>query len=96
MGYLESYVNLKHMDAMVTLTAAGWSDTAPYTQSVAVEGLLASDRPHYGVCYSESWEAEKEAFALVDKLEACNGMAEFTCYEDRPGCDLTIQMEVNR
>lgn len=96
MGYLESYVNLKHMDAMVTLTAAGWSEAAPYTQSVAVEGLLASDRPHYGVCYSESWEAEKEAFALVDKLEACNGMAVFTCYEDRPGCDLTIQMEVNR
>ena len=96
MGYLESYVNLRHMTAVVTLTSAGWSDTAPYTQTVAVEGILASDCPHYGVIYSQNWEAEKEAFACVDKLETGDGTVTFTCYEDLPECDLTLQMEVNR
>lgn len=90
------YVDKKHMTAEVTLLASDWSESAPYTQTLAVEGILSTDRPHYGVVYSENWEAEKEAFALVDELDTSDGSVTFTCFEDKPEADLTIQMEVNR
>lgn len=92
----KAYVDHKHMGANVTLPAANWSEEAPYTQTVAVEGILATDRPHYGVVYSDNWEAEKEAFALVDTLDTAEGSVTFTCFAEKPEADLTIQMEVNR
>ena len=37
----------------LSLPVSGWSgETAPYTQTVAMPGLLASDRPHLGVALS--------------------------------------------
>jgi hypothetical protein len=92
----KKYVDNMHMAAEVTLLASGWSDAAPYTQTIAVEGILATDQPHYGVVYSHNWEAEKEAFSAVDELDTADGSVTFTCYEEKPGADLTIQMEVNR
>jgi hypothetical protein len=92
----KKYVDDTYMTAEVTLTADGWQGEGPYTQTVAAEGILATDRPHYGVVYTENWEAEKEAFALVDELDTSDGSVTFTCFEEKPGVDLTIQMEVNR
>lgn len=81
---------------MKTLPASGWSDTAPYTQTVAVDGTLATDCPHYGVVYTDAYAAEKEAFALIDDLETADGSVTFTCFEEKPQVDLNIQLEVNR
>ena len=92
----KAYVDNKHMCLEVTLLADQWSDEEPYTQTLAVEGILSTDQPHFGVVYTENWEAEKETFALVDQLETADGIVTFTCFEDRPEADLTIQMEVNR
>ena len=80
----------------VQLTAAGWSAEAPYTQTVTLDGILATDQPHYGVVYTAAWEAEKEAFAVVDDLDTAENSLTFTCYEEKPEADLTIQLEVNR
>ena len=90
------YVDGKHLEATVLLTAKGWSDTAPYTQSVAVDGILSSDRPHYGVVYSENWEEEMRAFAMVSDLDTSAGSVKFTCFRSVPEVDMTIQLEVNR
>ena len=98
-GSLKRYVNEKYLSAQLTLTASGWSDAAPYTQTVSVVGILATDRPHYGVVYAAGLEtalAQKEAFALVDDLDTAAGSVTFTCFEDKPGVDLIIQLEVNR
>ena len=94
--YVDDTVTNTHMTAEVTLLASGWSAEAPYTQTAQVEGILATDQPHYGVVYSDNWEAEKEAFALVDELDTADGSVTFTCFEEKPEADLTIQMEVNR
>lgn len=84
----------------VSLLAASWvGDTTPYTQTVAVDGILATDNPHYGIVYAADQEtrlAQKEAFALVDDLETAEDTVTFTCFEDKPAVDLEIQMEVNR
>ena len=83
----------------VNLTAAGWTGEGPYTQTVAVEGILATDMPHYGCVYDADQEtrlAQKEAFAMVDDLDTADGAVTFTCFEDKPEVNIPIQMEVNR
>lgn len=92
----KNYVDAKHLTAEVTLAATGWTDAAPYTQTVRLERILATDRPHFGAVYTENREAEKDAFALVDQLDTADGTVTFTCFEEKPVADLTIQMEVNR
>lgn len=98
-GYVDTKVAGTHLEAQVTLTAAGWSGNGPYTQKVNVSGVLASDRVHWGVVYSSNAQtalAEKEAFALVDDLDSAAGSVTFTCFEEKPGVNLTIALEVNR
>ena len=95
----KEYVDSKHFYTQVNLTASGWSGSAPYKQTISVDSILSSDTPHYGVVYSNNTEtalAQKEAFALVDDLDTADGSVTFTCFEEKPEVDLTIQMEVNR
>lgn len=111
----KDYADSLHQPFTVSLPVTGWSETAPYTQTVTVEGILETDRPHWGLVYSsdvpttqeegegEEGEtlhdhniAEKEAYAMVDRLTTADGTVTFTCLEDKPEVDLTIQMEVNR
>lgn len=98
-GYVDTKVAGIHLAAEVTLTAAGWSEAAPYTQTVNVDGILASDRAHWGVVYSGDADAklaQKEAFTMVDDLDSADGQVTFTCFEEKPEVDLTVQLEVNR
>ena len=95
----KDYVDSKHFTESVLLPASGWSGSAPYTQVIPVGRILASDTPHYGVIYSSDTEtalAEKEAFAVVDDLDTASGSVTFTCFEEKPDIDLTVQLEVNR
>ena len=99
-GASKAYVDGKHILATVSLPAASWAgEAAPYTQTVAVEGILATDTPHYGIVYSGTAEekaAQKEGFALVDDLDPGLDSVMFTCLEEKPEADLTVQLEVNR
>ena len=95
----KGYVDGRHILFNLTLTAAGWTGEGPYTQTVAVEGILATDMPHYSLVYDANQDtrlSQKEAFACVDDLDTGDGSVTFTCFEERPEADLHIQMEVNR
>lgn len=82
------------------LTVNDWvGDKAPYKQTVGIEGILSTDRPHYGPVYSEdttTMMAEKEAWMLVDDLDTADGSVTVTCLEDKPETNVTVQMEVHR
>lgn len=100
--YVDSKTGSKKLSLEVTLENDSWASTtgdAPYTQSIDVADILSTDTPHYSVVYSDNVEtakAEKEAFALVDDLDTEPGKLTFTCFDERPEVDLTIQLEVNR
>lgn len=99
MGYVTGYVDSKRMEFQVTLTADGWTGAGPYTQTLPLEGILSTDRPHFGAVYDADLGmnlARKEGFALVDDLDTGDGTVTFTCFEEKPTVSIPIQMEVNR
>ncbi len=100
----KKYVDSKKFEAELTLVPKEWASfaeggVAPYRQTVAVAGILATDKPHWSVVYSSDEATrleEKKAFAYVDDLDTEDGSVVFTCFEKKPTIDLVIQMEVNR
>lgn len=94
------YVDSKHLTAQVTLTAAGWvGSSAPYSQVAEISDILSTDKPHWSVVYSSQAETalnQKEAFSMVDDLDTLDNYVIFTCFDEKPELDLTIQLEVNR
>lgn len=94
------YVDGKRFTAGVSLSATGWAMSGGvYSQTVQVDGILETDRPHYGVVYSGTAEemiAQKDAYALVDDLDTAVGSVTVYCFDGKPDVDLNIQMEVNR
>ena len=99
-GQLPSYYGQAPARYAATLTAAGWmGEAAPYTQTVAVSGMLATDCPHIAPAYSDTLAdaiAQKEAWASVSDAQAGAGTITFSCFEDRPAADIPIQVEVLR
>lgn len=81
------------------LTVAGWTGTAaPYTQSVAVAGLLASDAPFVdvdmsGLTTAAAMTAALEAFGLILKGVCGAGKITFSA-SDKPDAAIPIKIKV--
>lgn len=94
----KSYVDEKRKTFTATV-GTGWTGSGPYTQAVAVSGILASDMPHITPVYSTDNAtaiAQKEAWNCVSKGEAAANAVVFTCLEERPQAEIPIQIEVIR
>lgn len=98
----KEYVDGKRLTATVSLKSTGWATTtgsAPYSQTVALAAVLATDVPHVGLIPSENTNIaleQEESWGFVSRGVADDGSITFTCYEERPKVDLTLQIEVNR
>lgn len=83
-----------------TLSATAWSGTsAPYTQSVSISGILATDNPHIMPIYSTTIAtaiAEKAAWNCVSKAVTAAGVITFTCFEEMPSVSLSLDIELVR
>lgn len=76
-----------------------WTGSGPYTQTVAVAGILETDMPHITPVYDAANAtaiAQKEAWNCVSKAEAAAGGIKFTCFENKPTTAIPIQIEVMR
>lgn len=85
----------------VTLAADGWTGESggPYTQRLYSPGITADDRPHFGLVYSGGREerlAQKEGWGKVDDLDTEANYLVFTCLEEKPSVNLTVQLELHR
>lgn len=86
----------RHMTATI---GTAWSGSGPYTQTVTISGILATDTPHISPVYSSTNAtaiAQKEAWAMVNKAVANDGSIAFTCFEEKPSVEIPVQVEVFR
>ena len=102
-GYVDQAMENAGGAVKVSYTAvlsASWSGAAaPYTQEVAVSGILATDEPHITPIYSNDNDtdiAEKEAWNTVGKAVTSAGKITFTCFEEKPEQAININIEVIR
>ena len=80
----------------VTLTASGWAGTGPYTQSIAVAGLLETDAPVLlkalaGTETVAQVKAYNKAFGLLYYGGYSDGAAEFKAYK-KPAIDIKVKL----
>ena len=96
----KEYVDEKRKVFTTTLTVNDWEGaTAPFTQRIGIEGILSTDRPHVGLMPADDIEtamAQEEAWGMVSRGVTADGSVTFTCYEEKPELNLTVQIEVNR
>lgn len=82
-----------------TLAASGWSDSAPYTQTITVSGILSTDNPFVDIDLSgisdgtsiiESWNYVGRVTVTDD-----NTIVAY-CYEEKPPINIPIILKVVR
>lgn len=84
-------------DVIVTLTAAGWSSSAPYSQTVSVPGLRATDAILMGKASDKSTPADTvktwdKMQGLISAAEAQDGQAVFYCPAKKPTADFKVKL----
>ena len=85
-----------------TLTAAGWSGSAaPYTQTLTISGMQATDNPFLGPNYTstdvDTVKGQEEAFSLIGRIDSGAGTVTVYVYEDsKPEIDIPILIKVVR
>lgn len=92
----KGYVDTTEVTA--TLTAAGWvGDTAPYTQTVTVAGLVDGRRVKSQPVYGDDYDANiamREACACVSYAKRSGSDVTFVCLEGKPEVDIDVVLEV--
>lgn len=94
--------NLKYV--LVSLPYSGWSDSAPYTQTVSVPDMTADWVP--GIPFIafpdniplESVRNDTEALGYIKMITSAEGTLTFTAPDDRPRVNLALRVpgEVGR
>ena len=81
-----------------TLTAGGWTTSAPYTQTITVEGLKDTDRPDISCTDDLTSKASKKArrkeWNKVDRIVTGDGQLTAYCNFDKP--TLVLPIEIHR
>lgn len=97
-NYLKGQVNRLERIVVVNLPAAGWSATAPYTQRVAVPGILATDNPELhpytpkDITADELKQRQKFTGMITDG-DTEDGYATFYCGAKKPTVDFPVLLK---
>ncbi len=87
-------------DYSASLLSSGWDgSSAPYTQTVSVQGILATDTPIVDVVLDSNTStaiSQNNSWAFVSKIETTANSITATCLESKPEVDLPIQLKVVR
>lgn len=97
-NYLKGQVNRLERIVVVNLPAAGWSAAAPYTQRVAVPGILATDNPELhpytpkDITADELKQRQKFTGMITDG-DTEDGYATFYCGAKKPTADFPVLLK---
>lgn len=90
---------VKLRSVTVTLTTAGWSSSAPYTQTVTVNGMTADWKPVHMTIPKTSTSVdtttvlnELGALSCIQMCTSAAGKLTFTALETKPSVALTIEV----
>ena len=97
-SYVDTALNgVKTVSVSATLTVAGWTGSAPYAQSVTIEGMTDAKKAMAYPVYGSDTPANialKEACGMVSFASRSGSVLTFTCLEDKPTVDIPIAVEV--
>lgn len=82
-----------------TLTTTWTGSAAPFTQSVSVSGILATDKPIIGPVFSDELAtriSQRDAWNAVGEAVTSNGSITFYCDEEKPTTEVPLQIQVVR
>lgn len=83
---------------VVTLAAAGWSSSSPYTQTVEVPDITETDRPIVSLYLPDGITAsnvklQSKAYGCVDRAVTGAGNITVYCYNKKPTVDFQVQLK---
>lgn len=97
---IESEANKTVVDLYnATLLSSGWSSSAPYTQTLSIQGILSTDIPVVDVVLSSTTStavSQLEAWGYVSKIETAANSITATCLKEKPTINIPIQLKVVR
>lgn len=83
-----------------TLSKSKWGSSVPYTQSVTINGILASDNPTVDIDLSSATTGTisdlKTSWSSVDRIVTEANKITAYCYEEKPVVDMKIRLMVVR
>lgn len=82
-----------------TLLASGWSESAPFTQTVTIEGMLSTDYPFVDIDLSNAEDPQKviEGWNMVGRVTVDSDHTIIGyCYEEVPSVDIPVVFKVVR
>lgn len=77
-----------------TLSSSNWTNSAPYTQTINVSGILATDKPI--VDLSSPSLNNLDSWSYVSSAQSGDGTLTFSCFENKPTENLSINIMVVR
>lgn len=81
---------------MGTLSADGWSDTAPYMQAVEMGGIAADMSPIVDIVLSDDADtvtAEQAAWSCITKAVTWGNKIIFFCYDAKPEVAINFKVK---
>lgn len=81
-----------------SVPSSGWSSSAPYTQTIEVEGITADDEPTIslylaGSSSSENVKSMNKAYGMLDRAVTGDGTITLYCYNKKPATTYTIAIK---
>ena len=80
-----------------TFKASDWSSSAPYTQTISIEGIKDSDNPIIDINMSDTTNNSADllkAWMLVGRVVTNNDSITAYCYEEKPEMDIIVSLMV--
>lgn len=96
----KGYVDGKRLVLTTTIPASWTGSAEPYTQTISVPGILATDTPHIMPVYTDPNYsvalAQIEGWSNIVSAFSGDGVIAFYCRPDKPAVAIPIQIEVMR
>ena len=80
----------------ISLPANGWSNAAPFTQTVNIPSVLESSAINSGVILGTGSvrEEQKEAYSLISEGTPNDGSITFICDEEKPSISIDLALTI--